>query len=55
LWDITLTHTLTAFTGNRDLPDQADKDLVNSFDLVVMNRSAFNQSPTSGGSLFFVE
>jgi hypothetical protein len=44
-------HTLTAFTGNRGLPTQADKDYVNSFDLVVITRTAFNQSPTSGGTL----
>lgn len=44
-------HTLTAFTGNRGLPNQADKDFVNSFDLVVITRSAFNASPTSGGAL----
>lgn len=42
-------HTLTAFTANRGLPNQADRDYVNSFDLVVIARSAFNASPTSGG------
>lgn len=39
-------HTLTAFTTNRGIPTQAEKDFVNSFDLVVLTRSAFNAFPT---------
>lgn len=46
------THTLTAFTGNRGLPTQAERDFVNSFDLVVMTRTAFNAAPAPvGGTL----